>query len=318
MTATTGRRGLIAAVCVVLAVVAAVFMVSMRSTAVGTVPSVSRKLVGPSSVLENKMAFKAMKMNTKYELKSEQKTILRGGSIQIRHDAAAAMKANIYSGIKDMKRVVLAGLDKSRRRLTEVVDSVHRKLPSVHVIKGAYGAMKGQIKTTMLLAKKPILDPAADFNLRHALIHDMKFDIKKAITSERNIIETDDDDDDTTPRKLIEEVAKKIEKKQATKRAEAEAKSDAKELKEEVKGDKKEVKQLTKEVKADKEAIKADKEVVEDAKEEADVIAHPPKKGSKLGQVQDETPTATAAAASTKSSSSKASSKASKKTSSKQ
>jgi hypothetical protein len=318
MTATTGRRGLIAAVCVVLAVVAAVFMVSMRSTAVGTVPSVSRKLVGPSSVLENKMAFKAMKMNTKYELKSEQKTILRGGSIQVRHDAAAAMKANIYSGIKDMKRVVLAGLNKGQRRLTEVVDSVHRKLPSVHVIKGAYAAMKGQIKTTILLAKKPILEPAADFNQRHALIHDLKFDIKKAITNERNIIETDDDDDDTTPRKLIEEVAKKIEKKQATKRAEAEAKSDAKELKEEVKGDKKEVKQLKKEVKADKEAIKADKEVVEDAKEEADVIAHPPKKGSKLGQVQDETPAATAAAASTKSSSSKASSKASKKTSSKQ
>jgi len=311
MTATTGRRGLIAAVCVVLAVVAAVFMVSMRST--GTVPSVSRKLVGPSSLLENKMAFKAMKMNTKYELKSEQKTILRGGSIQIRHDAAAAMKANIYSGIKDMKRVVLAGLDKGKRRLTEVADSVHRKLPSVHVIKGAYGAMKGQIKTTILLAKKPILDPTANFNTRHALIHEMKFDIKTSITNERNIIETDDDDDDTTPRKLVEEVAKKIEKKQATKRAEAEAKSDAKELKEEVKGDKKEVKQLKKEVKADKEAIKADKEVVEEAKEEV----HPPKKGSKLGQVQDETPAA--AAASTKSSSSsKASSKASKKASSKQ
>jgi hypothetical protein len=188
MTATTGRRGLIAAVCVVLAVVAAVFMVSMRST--GTVvPSVSRKLVGPSSLLENKMAFKAMKMNTKYELKSEQKTILRGGSIQIRHDAAAAMKANIYSGIKDMKRVVLAGLDKGKRRLTEVADSVHRKLPSVHVIKGAYAAMKGQILESprgSILIDAQSRDIVQDVYIRKVervdgQLYNVEFDVQKAV-----------------------------------------------------------------------------------------------------------------------------------------
>ena len=341
-TTTTGRRGLVAAVAVMLAVVAAVFVVAVRmgpsAAGISGAAVTNRKLGEVSTLLENKMAFKAMKMNTKYELKSEQKTILRGGTIQVRHDAAAAMKSNIYAGIKDMKRVVLAGLLDKRRRLSEAVEDVRRKLPSVRVVKGAYGVMKGQIKTSILLAKSSILDPKADFNARHAAIHDLKYQIKQAITSERGIVETDDDDDDTTPRKLIEEIAQKMDKKQATKRAEAgtksvktssassssssskkAAKADAKELEEEVKGDKKEVKELKKEVKADKKAIKADEEAVEEADKEADVIDHPPMKGSKLGQVTDEAPVAsTKTSSSSKTSSSKtSSSKVSKKASSK-
>ena len=214
-----GRRGLIAAVAVVLAVVAAVVVVSMRSTndSSGVFPTVSRKLVGHSTLLENKMAFKAMQMNTKYELKSAQKTILRGATGKIRHDAASAMMANIYAGIDDLK----AGLTKNRRRLAEAASApgpsiFHRKLPSVHVIKGAFEAMKGQIKTTLKVMKPlmfavPASTHTGDLNdmfvTKHAAIKEMKHQIRGAIVIERNIVERDGDDNVTPAPKADAEIA---------------------------------------------------------------------------------------------------------------
>jgi hypothetical protein len=210
----------------------------------------------------------AMKLNTKYELASEQKTILRGGTIAERHTAAVNMKANIYLGIKDMKKVMLAGLtpkrykptmspvsassssssngekvdkkesdawiDKWRQRRTAELAREHssprtvavatattddanfnddralapayaaairRKLPGVHTIKGAYKVMKGQIKTSMLMVKQPLLltpENGGTFDEKHATIHDLKQQVKGAILQENAITLSDDEFDDDT------------------------------------------------------------------------------------------------------------------------
>ena len=207
-----------------------------------------------------------MKLNTKYELASEQKTILRGGTIAERHTAAVNMKANIYLGIKDMKKVMLAGLtpkrykptmspvsassssssngekvdkkesdawiDKWRQRRTAELAREHssprtvavatattddanfnddhalapayaaairRKLPGVHTIKGAYKVMKGQIKTSMLMVKQPLLltpENGGTFDEKHAAIHDLKQQVKGAILQENAITLSDDEFDD--------------------------------------------------------------------------------------------------------------------------
>ena len=117
------------------------------------------------------MAFKAMKLNTKYELKSEQKSILRGGTLTERANAAKSMKSNIYAGIKDMKKVVLEGLPGKKEGvytpvvLTKVetkAEDQRREMPAVTIVKGAYKAMKGQIKTSMRMMKGYIMKTSAD------------------------------------------------------------------------------------------------------------------------------------------------------------
>ena len=154
-------------VMVALAVLAVVCVVTLKSTGLSNDSMLfGRRLGEEATKAENKMAFKAMKLNTKYELKSEQKTILRGGSVTDLANAAKAMKSNIYAGIKDMKKVVLEGLPGRNRASTPVVESKveetkaedqRREMPAVSVVKGAYKAMKGQIKTSMRTMKGLIM-----------------------------------------------------------------------------------------------------------------------------------------------------------------
>lgn len=159
------KRGVFAMVLVALAVLAVVCVVTLKSTSMNDSMLFGRRLSLEATAAENKMAFKAMKLNTKYELKSEQVTILRGGSITDLANAARAMKANIYAGIKDMKRVVLAGLNDNKsstnkpvvQKVVEKKTEEQRRLPSVSIVKGAYKAMKGQIKTTMRNMKTLIM-----------------------------------------------------------------------------------------------------------------------------------------------------------------
>ena len=160
------KRGLMAMLLVTLAVIAVVCVMTFSSSSNSSMHvgrSLSESAATPA---ENKMAFKAMKLNTKYELKSEQKTILRGGSVTDLANAAKAMKSNIYAGIKDMKKVVLEGLPGRNRASTPVVESKveetkaedqRREMPAVSVVKGAYKAMKGQIKTSMRTMKGLIM-----------------------------------------------------------------------------------------------------------------------------------------------------------------
>ena len=169
------KRGLFAMILVAMAVLAVVCVVTLKSTGVNDSFLFGRRLEASleATKAENKMAFKAMKLNTKYELKSEQKTILRGGSLTERADAAKAMKANIYAGIKDMKKVVLEGLPGRNKEVTPVVfqsskkteetkaEDQRREMPAVTVVKGAYKAMKGQIKTTMRTMKGYIMATSA-------------------------------------------------------------------------------------------------------------------------------------------------------------
>ena len=168
------KRGLFAMILVAMAVLAVVCVVTLKSTGVNDSLLFGRRLEGVEATkAENKMAFKAMKLNTKYELKSEQKTILRGGSLTERADAAKAMKANIYAGIKDMKKVVLEGLPGKKSASTPTVfqsskkteetkaEDQRREMPAVTVVKGAYKAMKGQIKTTMRTMKGYIMATSA-------------------------------------------------------------------------------------------------------------------------------------------------------------
>ena len=159
------KRGLMAMLLVTLAVIAVVCVMTFSSS--NSPMHVGRSLSESAATpAENKMAFKAMKLNTKYELKSEQKTILRGGSVTDLANAAKAMKSNIYAGIKDMKKVVLEGLPGRNRASTPVVQSKveetkaedqRREMPAVSVVKGAYKAMKGQIKTSMRTMKGLIM-----------------------------------------------------------------------------------------------------------------------------------------------------------------
>lgn len=165
------KRGLFAMIMVAMAVLAVVCVVTLKSTGMNDAVLFGRRLAGEEATkAENKMAFKAMKLNTKYELKSEQKTILRGGSLTERANAAKSMKTNIYAGIKDMKKVVLEGLPgKNKITYTPVVSKVEetkaedqrREMPSVGIVKGAYKAMKGQIKTTMRTMKGYIMATSA-------------------------------------------------------------------------------------------------------------------------------------------------------------
>jgi hypothetical protein len=79
--------------------------------------------------------------------------------------------------------------------------AIRRKLPGVHTIKGAYKVMKGQIKTSMLMAKQPLLltpENGGTFDEKHATIHDLKQQVKGAILQENAITLSDDDDDDTS------------------------------------------------------------------------------------------------------------------------
>jgi hypothetical protein len=106
---------------------------------------------------------------------------------------------------------------KSAAASATAADSVHRLLPSVHTIKGAYKAMKGQIKTAIIMAKPYILktsDAGATYWSKHDAVRGMKLQIKGAISGERGIVETDDDDDYSI-RKLVDETKSKIEKKMA-------------------------------------------------------------------------------------------------------
>jgi len=172
------KRGLFAMIMVAMAVLAVVCVVTLKSTGVNDSAILfGRRLENEEATkAENKMAFKAMKLNTKYELKSEQKTILRGGSVTERENAAKSMKANIYAGIKDMKHVVLAGLPGKKLASTPVVfesskkteetkseksEDQRRQMPAVATVKAAYKAMKGQIKTTMRTMKGYIMATSA-------------------------------------------------------------------------------------------------------------------------------------------------------------
>ena len=169
------KRGLFAMIMVAMAVLAVVCVVTLKSTGVKESLFLRRLDGVEATKAENKMAFKAMKLNTKYELKSEQKTILRGGSITDRANAAKSMKANIYAGIKDMKKVVLAGLPDKNTISTPVVfessskkteetkaEDQRRSMPAVTLVKAAYKAMKGQIKTTMRTMKGYVMATSAN------------------------------------------------------------------------------------------------------------------------------------------------------------
>ena len=216
------RRGLVAMLLVAVTVVMMVCYMAIEPTPMSTN---GRKLEGVEATgVENKMAFKAMKINAKYEIKSAMMTTLRGGSVQERHDTFAALKANIYSGVKDMKHVVLVGLDKSKRRQMEspedrpavsanknaqqlndepwtwrsIVGEAGRKLPSVHLVKGAFKAMKGQMKSTFIAFKGPVKATSkygATYAAKHDSIRDMKQQLKGAILNTRDIVDTDDHDD---------------------------------------------------------------------------------------------------------------------------
>ena len=167
------KRGLFAMILVAMAVLAVVCVVTLKSTGMNATTTPSFRRLGgiEATKAENKMAFKAMKLNTKYELKSEQKAILRGGSVTIRANAAKAMKANIYAGIKDMKKVVLEGLPGKKEAVTPVVsvskktetkdEDQRRQMPAVATVKAAYKAMKGQIKTTMRTMKGYVMATSA-------------------------------------------------------------------------------------------------------------------------------------------------------------
>ena len=200
------KRGLFAMVMVALAVLAVVCVVTLKSTGLSNDSMLfGRRLGEEATKAENKMAFKAMKLNTKYELKSEQKTILRGGSVTDLANAAKAMKSNIYAGIKDMKKVVLEGLPGRNRASTPVVESKveetkaedqRREMPAVSVVKGAYKAMKGQIKTSMRTMKGLIMGTSDAGKWRKNMIisfitfltkmRSVLFDVIKAIEKQSN------------------------------------------------------------------------------------------------------------------------------------
>ena len=220
------RRGLVAMLLVAVTVVMMVCYMAIEPST-PTISTHGRKLDMEATGKENKMAFKAMKINAKYEIKSAMVTTLRGGSVQERHDTFAALKANIYSGIKDMKHVVLMGLktDGKRRQMESpedrpavksakehaqqfndepwtwrsIVGEAGRKLPSVHIVKGAFKAMKGQMKSTFIAFKNPIKATSnlgATFQAKHDSIKDMKHQLKGAILINRDIVANDDHNDD--------------------------------------------------------------------------------------------------------------------------
>ena len=220
----TKRRGLVA---ILLVAVTVVMMVCYMAIEPAVTPMNGRKLSEEATGKENKMAFKAMKINAKYEIKSAMVTTLRGGSLQERHDTFAALKSNIYAGIKDMKHVVLLGLKDAggKRRMESpedrpavssakahaqkfndepwswqsIVNEAGRKLPSVHIVKGAFKAMKGQMKSTFIAFKGPIKATSktgATFQAKHDAIKDLKHQLKGAILINRGITSNDDHDDD--------------------------------------------------------------------------------------------------------------------------
>ena len=194
------KRGLLAILFVTLAVIAVVCVMTFSSSSNSSMHvgrSLSESAATPA---ENKMAFKAMKLNTKYELKSEQKTILRGGTIQQRHDAAASMKANIYAGIKDMKKVVLEGLPgavHNHRRLSNE-ESTEVKSSSIPTKKIAAKASEvgGEAPTSKKEAKADIKDLRSEIKtdkkmLPKADTKEEKEEIKTEIKDDKKTIEND-------------------------------------------------------------------------------------------------------------------------------
>lgn len=334
-------RGLFTMLVVALSVIAVVFVVSMKNGSMPSVPTLGRKLVQESTAYENKIAFKAMKLNAKYEMKSEQRTILRGGTVTERHASAAAMKANIYAGIKDMKKVVLAGLVLSRRRLTstkEKADPFANKQTLENAAESKKEATKGAVNVEMkakTLAKeaeaaeevaeqeaKDAADAAAKQSIKDASDAATKQATKDAIKDEEKAAKKAMEADSET--KAVQKTATdKTEAATTTTPATAkEAKAEIKELKAEIKTDKKALpeadtsavkKSIKKEIKTYKSEIETDNVIVLDAEmkksakgtstkasSEASTLPEgvtqpavgttllPPKKNSKLGQVEGE------------------------------
>ena len=194
MTNESPKRGIFAVLLVTLAVLAVVCVMTFTSNAP---MQTGRKLSEAATPQENKMAFKAMKLNTKYELKSEQKTILRGGTLQARHDAAASMKANIYAGIKDMKKVVLEGLPgaiHNHRRLSD--EATEEKSVPTEKIAAKAKEVGGEAPTSKKEAKAEIKDLRSEIKtdkkmLPKADTKEEKTEIKSEIKDDKKSIKND-------------------------------------------------------------------------------------------------------------------------------
>lgn len=192
------RKGLVSMMIVTMAVIAVVVCGVFFSTNSMSPMQVSRRLGGTEATpQENKMAFKAMKLNTKYELKTEQKTILRGGTILERHDAAASMKANIYAGIKDMKKVVLEGLPgaiHNHRRLSNE-ETEQTSIPTKKIAAKA-SEVGGEAPSSKKEAKADIQDLRSEIKTDKKMLpkvdtKEEKKEIKTEIKDDKKAIEND-------------------------------------------------------------------------------------------------------------------------------
>jgi len=109
------------------------------------------------------------------------------------------MKKVVLEGLPGKNKVVYTPVVQSKVEETKKAEDQRREMPAVSIVKGAYKAMKGQIKTTMRTMKGYIMKTSAagaTFWEKHDAIREMKHEFKGAILNERGIVETDDHDDD--------------------------------------------------------------------------------------------------------------------------